>query len=114
MRLLQRLWEDAQLLEDRGGGDDRVATRIHVRLGQLQHLVHAAFITRLTQQVDGHAVVPLRVQRWNREVLAVVGERRLSPGFQQELERLFKRGTVSLLVLDRRPVGAAKHLYFAW
>src|SRR5437016_6902755 len=114
MGLLKRLRENAQLLEDRGRGDDRVAARVHVRLGELEHLLHAAFITWLTQQLDGHVVVPLGVQRWNREVLAVVRERRLSPGFQEELERLFKRGPVSLLVLDRRPVGAAKHLYFAW
>src|SRR5437899_6750109 len=112
MGLLQRLREDAQLLEDRGRGDDRVAARVHVRLGELEHLFHAAFITWLTQQIDGHVVVPFGVQRWNREVLAVMRERRLSPGFQEKLERFFKRGPVSLLVLDRRTVGAAKHLHF--
>ena len=114
MGLLKRLRENAQLLEDRGRGDDRIAARVHVRPGELEHLLHAALVTWLTQQLDGHVVVPLGVQRWNREVLAVVRERRLGPGFQEQLERLFKRGPVSLLVLDRRPVRTAKHLHFAW
>src|ERR1700733_2025703 len=110
MWLLYRLWKDLQLLQGRRRRLHWVASGIHIGRTDGDHVLHPAFDLVHLEISDGLLVVPFRVGRRNREVLAVMCERRLRPAFEDYGYRLLEGLAVTLLVLDRCAVRAAQSL----
>src|SRR5262249_22045650 len=58
-------------------------------------------------------MVPLCVGRWDRKILATMHEGWLGPAFADDAHHLFEGLAITLLVLDRRTIGAAERLVLA-
>ena len=113
VRLLHRLGEDLQLLEGGGGRLHRIAGRVHVGIAELNYLFQPTSRLVLLEVGDRLLVVPFRVGRRHREVLAMMRKRGLGPALLHDSDYFLERLAVALLVLDCRAVGAAKRFVLA-